>query len=76
VEDRPVEVSDCDNIDDYKFGLSGNMPGYSTGNFNDVGRSGIVLRYLGRYIHYALGTVSFDIQISGFVFISSCIGTT
>ncbi|THU91330.1 hypothetical protein K435DRAFT_674324, partial [Dendrothele bispora CBS 962.96] len=56
VEDRPVAVANCDGIDDYKWGLSGNMPGYSTADFDDIGRQGIVSRFLERYVHYALGT--------------------
>ncbi|THU98677.1 hypothetical protein K435DRAFT_795505 [Dendrothele bispora CBS 962.96] len=60
VEDRPVEVADCDDIDEYKYGLSGDMPGYSTGDFNDKGRDGVVSRYRGRNVHYALGTADLD----------------
>ncbi|THU86846.1 hypothetical protein K435DRAFT_867872 [Dendrothele bispora CBS 962.96] len=56
VEDRPVAVANCEGIDDYKWGLSGNMPGYSTADFDDIGRQGIVSRFLERYVHYALGT--------------------
>ncbi|KAK7438642.1 hypothetical protein VKT23_017975 [Stygiomarasmius scandens] len=56
VEDRPIQVADCDNIDEYKYGLTGGMPGYSTGDFNDMGRDGIVSRYRGRNADLGSGT--------------------
>jgi hypothetical protein len=45
-------------FDKYKYGLTTGIPGYSTGDFKNTGRDGVVKRYSGRNVHYALGTVS------------------
>ncbi|THU79475.1 hypothetical protein K435DRAFT_943064 [Dendrothele bispora CBS 962.96] len=59
VTDRPRTNDSCTDVnvyDKYKYGLTTGIPGYSTGDFNDIGRNGTVTRYLGRNVHYALGT--------------------
>ncbi|KAF5364642.1 hypothetical protein D9758_005575 [Tetrapyrgos nigripes] len=55
-EDRPVPNDTCQGVDDFKYGLSGNFPGYASGIAKRYGRSGLVKRYLARNIHYAHGT--------------------
>ncbi|THU96950.1 hypothetical protein K435DRAFT_754462 [Dendrothele bispora CBS 962.96] len=56
VQDRPAQNSSCPDVDEYKYGLNNGLPGYSTGDYSRIGRDGIVSRYLGRNVHYALGT--------------------
>ncbi|KAF8883662.1 hypothetical protein CPB85DRAFT_1233192 [Mucidula mucida] len=54
-EDRPIANSSCSGIDDYKYGLSGTIPGYATAKANKLERSGLVERYRERKAHYAWG---------------------
>ncbi|KAF9027093.1 hypothetical protein BDZ89DRAFT_817906 [Hymenopellis radicata] len=51
-KDRPAPNASCDGVDEYKYGLAGNFPGYATG---DLGRKALVSRYRGRTINYAWG---------------------
>ncbi|KAF5310501.1 hypothetical protein D9758_019039 [Tetrapyrgos nigripes] len=59
VTDRPHQNASCASVnvyDKYKYGLTGGIVGYSTGDFKNLGRDGVVSRYRGRNVHYALGT--------------------
>lgn len=59
VTDRPHQNDSCSDVnvyDKYKYGLTAGIPGYSTGDFKDTGRDGVVKRYQARNVHYALGT--------------------
>ena len=57
-EDRPAPNADCEGVDDFKYGLSNKIPAYSTADYNNLGREGIVARYFGRNVDYAWGLVS------------------
>jgi hypothetical protein len=63
VEDRPVPDETCDGVDEYKYGLAGSFPGYCLGDVNDIGRDGVVDRYLTRNIHYGFGLVRFRLWV-------------
>lgn len=54
-EDRPSPDSICEGVDSYKYGLNDTIPKYALGDVNDLGRDGVVDRYLGRNVHYAFG---------------------
>jgi len=54
-EDRPAPNEACEGVDSYKYGLTDKFPAYALGDTNDLGRDGIVQRYLGRKVHYAFG---------------------
>ena len=54
-EDRPLPNLACEGVDSYKYGLNDTFPAYALGDANDMGREGIVQRYLGRKVHYAFG---------------------
>ncbi len=58
-ESHPIATSEgCENVDEYKYGLSGGFPGYATSYVNALGRDGIVSKYRARQTHYAWGLVS------------------
>jgi len=54
-EDRPKPDEDCEDIDSYKYGLEDSIPAYALGDANDLGRKGLVDRFLERNVHYAFG---------------------
>ncbi|KAF9041977.1 hypothetical protein BDZ89DRAFT_944250 [Hymenopellis radicata] len=55
-ESHPIATSEgCENVDEYKYGLSGGFPGYATSDVNALGRDGIVSKYRARQTHYAWG---------------------
>lgn len=54
-EDRPFPNHDCVGVDTFKYGLNGSIPAYSTADYNEIGREGIVDRYFARNVDYAWG---------------------
>ncbi|KIY67246.1 hypothetical protein CYLTODRAFT_454652 [Cylindrobasidium torrendii FP15055 ss-10] len=53
--DRPAPNDACEGFDDYKYGLADKLVGYALADSNDMGRDGMVDRYIGRNVHYAWG---------------------
>ena len=53
--DRPVPNAACEGVDSYKYGLNDTFPAYALADANDLGRDGLVQRYLPRKVHYAFG---------------------
>lgn len=54
-EDRPIPNEACERVDSYKYGLNDTIPAYALAEANELGRDGLIGRYMGRKIHYAFG---------------------